>query len=154
MSIVCICYLSAISVLGVWTYLQIDWTRGNGTIQSIVATARQSFRKPFSMEVILTACWHIWLIRNRKILGRRDLALQDGGATSCMPLLCLGIELNQAPRCLSGLDCFMRFVFILYIGSFPLVFLITYDFILIICFLWGFCLTVHRPIKTLWCTAL
>jgi hypothetical protein len=30
------------------------------------------------------------------------------------------------------------FIFILYIGSFPLVFLITYDFILIICFLWDF----------------
>jgi hypothetical protein len=84
-------------MLGVWTYHQIDWTIGNGDIWSIVRAARHSFRKPFSMEVILTACWHIWLIRNEKILGRRYLALQDGGATSCMPLLCLPIGIGLLP---------------------------------------------------------
>jgi hypothetical protein len=84
-------------MLGVWTYLQIDWNIGNGDIQSIVGAARHNFRKPFSMEVILTACWHIWLIRNGKILGRRYLALQDGGATSCMPLLYMPIGIGLLP---------------------------------------------------------
>jgi hypothetical protein len=50
----------------VWNYLQITWT-GSSDIQSNVHAARQSFRKPFFMEVVVTACRHIWLLRNAKI---------------------------------------------------------------------------------------
>jgi hypothetical protein len=50
----------------IWTYLQIDWSRGSD-IQSYVANARKDFGKPFFMEVMILACWHIWKQRNGKI---------------------------------------------------------------------------------------
>jgi hypothetical protein len=53
----------------IWTYLQIDW-QPLGDIQSIVHHARRNFRQPFFMEVLITACWNIWLIRNAKIFRR------------------------------------------------------------------------------------
>jgi hypothetical protein len=37
----------------------------------LVAEARRSFNKPFFMEVLITACWNIWLIHNGKIF-RQD----------------------------------------------------------------------------------
>jgi hypothetical protein len=36
-------------------------------IQSAVAAAKQDFGKPFFMEVMIMACWHIWKLRNGKI---------------------------------------------------------------------------------------
>jgi hypothetical protein len=36
-------------------------------LQKGVAEARSRFHKPFFMEVLITACWNIWLIRNAKI---------------------------------------------------------------------------------------
>ena len=49
----------------IWSYLQIEWS-GNDDLQSIVTAARRSFGHPFFMEVVITACWHIWLLRNYK----------------------------------------------------------------------------------------
>jgi hypothetical protein len=50
----------------IWNYLQITWVAGDD-LQTIVGAARRSFHKPFFMEVLIMACWHIWLIRNAKI---------------------------------------------------------------------------------------
>jgi hypothetical protein len=50
----------------IWNYLQIDWSSDND-LQAVVARARRSFNKPFFMEVLITTCWNIWLIRNGKI---------------------------------------------------------------------------------------
>jgi hypothetical protein len=36
-------------------------------MQDILAVAKRSFNKPFFMEVLMIACWNIWLIRNGKI---------------------------------------------------------------------------------------
>jgi hypothetical protein len=49
----------------IWSYLGIDWRSGD-SIQAIIAHAKQSFQKPFFMEVLITATWNIWLIRNGK----------------------------------------------------------------------------------------
>ena len=50
----------------VWSYLQIDWSLDDDMYSAITA-ARRSFAKPFFMEVVITACWHIWKTRNGKI---------------------------------------------------------------------------------------
>lgn len=50
----------------VWNYLQITWHMGDD-IQPIVAAAKRDFGKPFFMEVMILACWHIWKQRNGKI---------------------------------------------------------------------------------------
>jgi hypothetical protein len=50
----------------VWNYLQIPWV-SNDSIQAVVAEAKRSFNKPFFMEVMMVACWNIWIIRNGKI---------------------------------------------------------------------------------------
>jgi hypothetical protein len=50
----------------IWNYLQIDWSRG-ADLQTAVAEARRGFAKPFFMEVMITACWHIWKQRNGRI---------------------------------------------------------------------------------------
>jgi hypothetical protein len=49
----------------IWSYLQVDWIPGDN-VQDLVVAARCSFNKPFFMEVLITACWNIWLIRNGK----------------------------------------------------------------------------------------
>jgi hypothetical protein len=50
----------------VWNYLQIDWSSGMD-IQGVVSAARRNFNKPFFMEVLIVACWHIWKQRNGRI---------------------------------------------------------------------------------------
>jgi hypothetical protein len=50
----------------IWNYLQITW-QPKDNMQDILAVAKRSFNKPFFMEVLMTACWNIWLIRNGKI---------------------------------------------------------------------------------------
>jgi hypothetical protein len=50
----------------IWNYLQVDWSSSND-MQVLVARARRRFNKPFFMEVLITTCWNIWLIRNGKI---------------------------------------------------------------------------------------
>ena len=50
----------------VWSYLQIDWSLGSD-IQGAMSAARRDFNKPFFMEVMIVACWHIWKQRNGKI---------------------------------------------------------------------------------------
>jgi hypothetical protein len=50
----------------IWNYLQITWVE-NDNIQTTVNEAKRSFGKPFFMEVLITACWNIWLLRNGKI---------------------------------------------------------------------------------------
>jgi hypothetical protein len=52
----------------IWNYLQIEWV-GNDDMQHVLAGARKSFSKPFFMEVIILACWNIWLLRNGKIFN-------------------------------------------------------------------------------------
>ena len=51
----------------VCNFLQIDWSQGN-TMTEIVVNARRDFNKPFFAEVVFTACWNIWLIRNAKVV--------------------------------------------------------------------------------------
>ena len=47
----------------IWNYLQIDWPQGQD-LQVVIDQARVSFSKPFFMEVVILACWHIWKQRN------------------------------------------------------------------------------------------
>jgi hypothetical protein len=47
----------------VWNYLQIECPVSDD-LQRVVSEARRRFMKPFFMEVIITACWNIWLVRN------------------------------------------------------------------------------------------
>ena len=53
----------------IWNYLQINWSL-SGDMFLAVAAARRDFGKPFFMEVLITACWHIWKIRNDKIFNQ------------------------------------------------------------------------------------
>lgn len=50
----------------VWNYLQILWIQ-HDDLQTVITAAKDSFQKPFFMEVLVTACWHIWLQRNGHI---------------------------------------------------------------------------------------
>jgi hypothetical protein len=50
----------------IWNYLQIDWS-SDTDLQTVVTRAKRSFNKPFFMEVLVTTCWNIWLVRNGKI---------------------------------------------------------------------------------------
>ena len=49
----------------IWAYLQIDWSNGSD-MTHIAKRARESFNKPFFAEVVFTAWWNIWLVRNAK----------------------------------------------------------------------------------------
>ena len=53
----------------IWTYLQIDWEPAD-TLEEIFITARRKFNKPFFMEIVLLAAWHIWKQRNEAIFQR------------------------------------------------------------------------------------
>jgi hypothetical protein len=53
----------------VWNYLQVEWVPNND-LQTIVEVARAHFAKPFFMEVLIVACWNIWLIKNGKIFNK------------------------------------------------------------------------------------
>jgi hypothetical protein len=44
-----------------------DFVEFQCNIQAVVAVARQSFGRPFFMEVIIMAIWNIWLLRNGMI---------------------------------------------------------------------------------------
>jgi hypothetical protein len=50
----------------VWNYLQFEWV-ANDDVQLLLDQGRKEFAKPFFMEVLMVACWHIWIIRNGKI---------------------------------------------------------------------------------------
>jgi hypothetical protein len=52
----------------IWNYLQIEWV-GTDDMQLVLNGARKSFAKPFFMEVVILACWNIWLLRNGKIFS-------------------------------------------------------------------------------------
>jgi hypothetical protein len=51
----------------VWNYLQITWSRDEVDMQRILTLAKKDFGLPFFMEVLITACWNICLIRNAKV---------------------------------------------------------------------------------------
>jgi hypothetical protein len=53
----------------IWNYLQIDWSSDND-LQAVVTRAKRSFNKPFFMEVLVTTCWNIWLVRNGKTFAK------------------------------------------------------------------------------------
>ena len=55
----------------VWTYLQITW-QGQSMWSSALA-AKRDFHNPFFAEVVFTACWNIWTIRNAKIFNQEQL---------------------------------------------------------------------------------
>ena len=67
----------------VWNYLSIDWSRGPD-IQQCIQHARSSFRHPFFFEVMLTAAWNIWILRNGRTFRGRELLLLLGGLTLYM----------------------------------------------------------------------
>lgn len=50
----------------VWNNLQIDWSNGS-EINNCIFQAKRTFGYPFFFEVMLTAAWCIWTIRNGKI---------------------------------------------------------------------------------------
>jgi hypothetical protein len=50
----------------IWNYLQITW-KSNDNIQAVVSAARRSFGHSFFKEVLITACWNIWLLQNAKV---------------------------------------------------------------------------------------
>jgi hypothetical protein len=77
--------------------LQIEWA-GNDGIQSIVATARASFGKPFFMEVVVTACRHIWLLRNGNIFRNERPTFAKWKCNLFMTFPFLGIEESKT-RC-------------------------------------------------------
>ena len=52
----------------IWNYLQIEWQQGDD-LYSIVKAARRGFAKPFFSEVVMIACWNLWLVRNDKIFN-------------------------------------------------------------------------------------
>ena len=49
----------------VWSFLQIDWTQGDDMV-SVATVARREFAQPFFVEVVFTAWWNIWQVRNDK----------------------------------------------------------------------------------------
>jgi hypothetical protein len=49
----------------IWNYLQIEW-HPHDQMQEVLDQARRSFGHPFFMEVMMVACWNIWIIRNEK----------------------------------------------------------------------------------------
>jgi hypothetical protein len=55
---------------GIWNYLQIQWQGNTGNdLQQVLHVARRSFGHPFFMEVLILACWNIWIIRIAKIFN-------------------------------------------------------------------------------------
>ena len=50
----------------VWNYLQVDWSQGDDMV-TVATMARRDFAQPFFVEVVFTAWWNIWQIRNDKI---------------------------------------------------------------------------------------
>jgi hypothetical protein len=56
----------------IWNYLQIEWSETDD-VQLILEHARKEFVKPFFMEVLMLACWHIWIVRNGKIFQSEKL---------------------------------------------------------------------------------
>jgi hypothetical protein len=52
----------------IWNYLQIEWT-GSEDMQQVLVGTRKSFAQHFFMEVLILACWNIWLLRNGKIFS-------------------------------------------------------------------------------------
>lgn len=55
----------------VWNYLNIDWSHGSD-VQQCIHMARSRFQHPFFFEVMLTAAWNIWILRNgRTFRGER-----------------------------------------------------------------------------------
>ena len=47
----------------IWNYLGIDWSGGSDILQCLLH-ARSNFTHPFFVEVMLTAAWNIWILRN------------------------------------------------------------------------------------------
>ena len=47
----------------VWIYLQIVWKDSDDMVE-IAYHARKEFNKPFFAEVVFTAWWNIWKVRN------------------------------------------------------------------------------------------
>jgi hypothetical protein len=57
----------------IWTYLQIEWQQ-HDDLQVVLNKAKRSFQQSFFMEVIITACWNIWLIRNGRIFRQENVS--------------------------------------------------------------------------------
>lgn len=47
----------------IWNYLQVDWFQGSN-MQQCISKARRDFGHPFFLEVVFTAAWNIWILRN------------------------------------------------------------------------------------------
>lgn len=47
----------------IWNYLQVDWFQGSN-MQKCISKARRDFGHPFFLEVVFTAAWNIWILRN------------------------------------------------------------------------------------------
>ena len=50
----------------VWNYLQVDWSQGDDMV-TVATMVRRDFAQPFFVEVVFTAWWNLWQLRNDKI---------------------------------------------------------------------------------------
>jgi hypothetical protein len=51
----------------IWNYLGISWfMQPNGTWSQMAVKAKEEFGQPFFSEVVFTAAWNIWTLRNAK----------------------------------------------------------------------------------------
>jgi hypothetical protein len=77
--------------------LSIEWHQ-HDDLQIVLEHAKRSFGHSFFMEVIIIACWNIWLIRNGKIFRQKN-----GSFTmwKCMTYLCYGIESRSSTSIIS-----------------------------------------------------
>jgi hypothetical protein len=132
--------------------LSIEWNQ-HDDLQIVLEHAKRSFGHSFFMEVIIIACWNIWLIRNGKIFRQKN-----GSFTmwKCMTYLCYGIEsrsstsiiswdgLGPCFSVLSILYIFSLFLFLSFVNSWNWVW---FNNIL----LWGFLPHSHGSKKKSWC---
>jgi len=81
----------------VWNYLQIDWSQGSN-IQECVAHARSSFSQKIFFEVMLTAAWNIWILRNGRIFRGEQARFATWRCNFVHDILLLSHRLNSSLR--------------------------------------------------------
>jgi hypothetical protein len=93
----------------IWNYLQIEWVVSDD-VQFILDHARKEFAKPFFMEVIMLACWHIWIIRNGKIFRseKPTFAKWKAGFIHDMYLLRFRIKVKHRESLLEWIRLYLR----------------------------------------------
>ena len=78
----------------VWSYLQIDWHLSDN-MHLAIREARRHFGKAFFMEVLITACWHIWKIKNGKIFQHQRPSFARWRGNFIHDMTLLGHRINK-----------------------------------------------------------